>query len=811
MKRLLVCLALFVAACSGSTPSAPTGSSLGQGQTPATPTAAPTPVPPAVDPSPGATADALVPLFTLSGPTAPNNCYTAGTDLMRWMLNVSDAGPRHLRFVALAHHDGAPGCEAALQHPRARVEVSGVTDYTPHSSGQTTFTFNPRMYNCGRVQVDVSIFDSAGNEILLIVAMLNYGTTCAPTPNAVVCSPSSGTTPLGIPYTFTATGGTGSYTWSTVPAAGGTPATGSGSTFTQTYTVNGTYVATVSSGGQTASCQVTVGGGGTPDVECRPPTQTAQLNQLANLVAVFGNGVYAWSAPGGTPASGSSANFATAYATPGTKTVSVTSAGVTRTCTVIVPAVEFICAPPTQTVALGEPATVQLTTTAPGPFTWSAPGGSTTTGTGTTFSTSYALEGTKTISVTNGTLTATCQVIVPPPAPLICAPPTQTVNINQAATVTASGGTGTYSWSAPGGSTAAGSGATFSTSYGAAGTNSITVTSGAQTATCQVIVPPVPVPVCSPPTQTVGVNQPANMTATAGDGNYSWSAPGGSITTGTGATFSTSYAAPGSYSVTLSSGGQSSTCQVVVPAPLLCAPPNQTVAIGAPANMSATGGTGTYSWSAPGGSTPSGAGSSFSTSYAGAGSYTVTVTSGGETATCNVSVPQAPPLVCTPPNQTVAVGILANMGATGGTGSYSWSAPGGSNPTGVGASFSTSYASSGGYVVTVTSGAETATCSVTVPPPVVNSCAGTSAVVLDLTPPTAGVRFMVPSGQSANMTVIVTERFAPEDREFTYRFPNVPGGTTEVEVPVPCFSKVRVLCDDTDLANLRGENLCPVP
>lgn len=736
MKRLLVCLALLVTACSGSTPTEPTGSPLGQVSTPATPAAAPTPAPPAVEPSPGATADALVPLFTLSGPTAPNNCYTAGTDLMRWMLNVSDAGPRHLRFVALAHHDGAPGCEAALQNPRARVEVSGVTDYTPHSSGQTTFTFNPRMYNCGRVQVDVSIFDSAGNEILLIVAMLNYGTTCAPPPNALVCTPPSGTTPLGLPYTFTATGGTGSYAWSTVPAAGGTPATGSGSTFTQTYTVNGTYVATVSSGGQTATCQVTAGSGGTPDVECRPPTQTAQLNQLANLVAVFGNGVYTWSAPGGAPASGSSANFATAYATPGTKTVSVTSAGVTRTCTVIVPAVEFICAPPTQTVGLGQTATVQLTTTAPGPFTWSAPGGSETTGTGTTFSTSYAVDGSKTISVTNGTLTATCQVIVQPPPPLMCAPPSQTVNINQAATVTASGGTGTYTWSAPGGSTTSGNGASFNTSYGAPGTNSITVTSGAQTATCQVIVPPVPVPVCTPPTQTVSLNQSANMAATAGDGTYSWSAPGGSITTGTGATFSTSYAAPGSYSVTLSSGGQTSTCQVVV---------------------------------------------------------------------------TAPPLVCAPPNQTVAIGVSANMTATGGTGTYSWSAPGGATPTGTGSSFSTSYGSAGGYVVTVTSGGVTAACNVTVPPPTVNSCAGTSAIVLDLVPPTAGVRFVVPSGQAANMTVAVTERFAPEDRVFTYSFPNVPAGTTDVQVPVPCFSKVRVLCDDTELTNLTGENMCPVP
>lgn len=750
MKRLIVCLALLVAACSGNSPTSPTatGALPGSVETPAPPSAAPGG--PAADLPPGRAADAPVPQFTVSGPTAPGNCYTysSSSDLMRWLLNVSDAGPRHLRFVALAHHEGVPGCEATAKNPRTRIEVSGKTDYTPHSSGQTTFTFNPKMYDCGRVQVDVSIFDSAGNEILIIVAVVNYGSVCAPPPpNALVCAPPNGTTVPGVPYTFTATGGSGSYSWSTAPAVGGTPSTGSGATFTQTFSVEGTYIATVTSAGQSATCAVTVQQLVTPEVVCQPPTQTVPLNQLASVVAVQGNGVYAWSAPGGSPASGSGASFATTYATPGTHTISVTSAGVTSTCTVNVPE------PP------------------------------------------------------------------PPPPPLVCAPPTQTVNINEAATVSATGGTGTYAWSAPGGSMSSGSGSSFSTSYPAAGTNTITVTSGSESATCQVVVPPPPPipPVCAPPTQTVGVNQSASLSATQGNGTYSWSAPGGLVASGSGASFATSYAAPGTYSVTVTSGGLSATCEVVVSPPpnppVVCAPPNQTVALGAPVNLSATGGSGGYTWAAPGSTTPSATGSSFTTSYQTEGNYAVTVSSSGDTTTCYVTVQPPPPptpLVCTPPNQTVAIGVAANMSATGGTGTYSWSAPGGSNATGAGATFSTAYATAGSYTVTVSSGAQTATCNVSVPqPPPVNSCAGTNAAILDLVPPTGTVRFSVPQGQVANLSVVVGDR--TNGQELTYSFPNVPAGLTDVEVPVSCFSKVAVFCGSTELANVRGPNLCAVP
>lgn len=59
-------------------------------------------------------------------------------------------------------------------------------------------------------------------------------------------------------------------------------------------------------------------------------------------------------------------------------------------------------------------------------------------------------------------------------------PPTGVLT-NQNVTITASQGTGIFSWSAPGGSPSSGSGSLFTTKYATTGTKTITVTSGSQT------------------------------------------------------------------------------------------------------------------------------------------------------------------------------------------------------------------------------------------------------------------------------------------------------------------------------------------
>ncbi|MGE3706001.1 MAG: PKD domain-containing protein, partial [Vicinamibacterales bacterium] len=252
---------------------------------PAAEPAPPTGGGPSADGPSGPTGPATTPQFTLTGPRAPNNCVTAGTDPLQWVLNVTDSGPSPLRFVALAHHDEKPGCDATTKHPRTRVELSGTTSYKAHSSGQTIMTFDPKMYNCGRVQVDVSIFDDLGNEILIVAIVLNYGSECTPPSGGLVCTPPSQASPTGPPasFGFSAAGGNGAYSWSAPSAS---PASGSGTSFSTSYATAGTFVVTVTSGSQTATCTVTI----PPPIstpQCLPLSQTVAINQPATL---FGTG-----------------------------------------------------------------------------------------------------------------------------------------------------------------------------------------------------------------------------------------------------------------------------------------------------------------------------------------------------------------------------------------------------------------------------------------------------------------------------------------------------------------------------------------
>lgn len=76
-----------------------------------------------------------------------------------------------------------------------------------------------------------------------------------------------------------------------------------------------------------------------------------------------------------------------------------------------------------------------------------------------------------------------------------------------------------------------------------------------------------PKPTCSPQNQTVAVGETVNFTAGGGNGiSYNWNAPGASLSSGSGQTFSTSYSAPGTYLVDVTSSSQNSDpdCTVTV-------------------------------------------------------------------------------------------------------------------------------------------------------------------------------------------------------------------------------------------------------
>lgn len=159
-------------------------------------------------------------------------------------------------------------------------------------------------------------------------------------------------------------------------------------------------------------------------------------------------------------------------------------------------------------------------------------------------------------------------------------------------------------------------------------------------------------PNCSTNTPTVNVNQNAVFTASGGNGSYIWSVDSfNTITNTTGGQFSVSFPASGTYIVHVTSNGQTNSCSVmVVPnngtnffpdnssGTLACLPASQNVSAGQSANLTATGGNGSYSWIIPELSLSNPTGSGSFVTYTTPGTRIVTVMSGGSSATCAINV-----------------------------------------------------------------------------------------------------------------------------------------------------------------------------
>lgn len=288
------------------------------------------------------------------------------------------------------------------------------------------------------------------------------------------------------------------------------------------------------------------------------------------------------------------------------------------------------------------------------PHVWSIPGCGAGSYTGNPVTCSYASTGTRGYSVTDslgntgsGTIT-----IVSALAPVSVSPAERTDGVNTTLTWTVSGGSGPYSWSAPSCSPDTGAGTPFSCSYPSAGSYTITATDSTGspgTAAVTITSPPAPV-VVSPGLRTETVNTALTWTVSGGTGPYSWSAPSCSPDTGTGPSFSCSYTIAGNYTVTASdsAGGSGSATAVITnpPPPVVVSPASRSDVTDTMLTWTVSGGTGSYTWSAPGCWPDTGAGPSFSCSYSLAGDYTVTGTDSANnfaSAAVTVSQPYQPP------------------------------------------------------------------------------------------------------------------------------------------------------------------------
>ncbi len=367
---------------------------------------------------------------------------------------------------------------------------------------------------------------------------------------------------------------------------------------------------------------------------------------------------------------------------------------------------------------------------------------------------------------------------------LVCTPANQTVALGVNANFSATGGNGSFAWSAQGGNPVSGSGSTFQTKYSTIGNKVVTVTSAGKTATCNVkvegstgeckleIEKSVSKQEVKPGeefTYTLNfknsgtknctgggvkvadvldskltfVRASTSNNVTSGYGNMSVYDAGSRTVyfnadtlvpgeTGQAKIYVKANSLPACTEIQVPNRGQitayeynnfqnwvySNIVNVKVKTDcvenVVCTPATQTVKINQNANLVATGGNGTYAWTSTGGQPTSGTGSSYQTKYASSGNKTVVVTSAGKTANCKVVVEDYPELVCAPASQNVKLNQTASFVATGGNGTYTWTANGGQPAVGGGNTFSTSYSSTGSKQVKVESAGKIRTCNVVV-------------------------------------------------------------------------------------------------
>jgi serine/threonine protein kinase len=263
------------------------------------------------------------------------------------------------------------------------------------------------------------------------------------------------------------------------------------------------------------------------------------------------------------------------------------------------------------------------------------------------------------------------------------APATATVGTAYSGTVTVSGGKGTYTWAAvtglPAGLKATASGATLTISGTPTAAGSFTIPlsvhdsatpqgSGAKSLTLTVGEPPLVITSNAPGTATVGTAYSGTVKVSGGNGTYTWSTvtglPAGLTATASGATLTisgtpASTAKTSTATVTVSDTestpqSKSTTVTITVSAPPVKitsgSPPNGTLRAAYSFTFTATGGTGTPTWTAsnlPGGLTLSGATISGTPTAAGTFNVSVTATA-GTTATATYTITIATPVIASP-------------------------------------------------------------------------------------------------------------------------------------------------------------------
>ena len=320
------------------------------------------------------------------------------------------------------------------------------------------------------------------------------------------------------------------------------------------------------------------------------------------------------------------------------------------------------------------------------------------------------------------------------------------------ATLTATAGFSTYSWSGPGtinnGTTATATAVlpTNGSSYTVTITDANGCTNSASTT----------VTVNANPTVTASNNGPvcagsnASLSATTGFTTYSWSGPG---TINNGSTASATAVAPANnstYTVTVTdANGCTATDNTTIATnalPSVSASNSGPICLGTNATLNATTGLTSYSWSGPGTINNGTTASATAVTPTNNSSYTVTVTdTNGCSNTASTTVTATQPTVSASNSGPVCAGNNATLNATTGLTSYSWSGPGAINNGTTASATAVAPTTGSSYTVTVTDA---------------NGCTNTASTTVTATAaPTASAAASCASimtGQSSTLTATAT-------------------------------------------------------
>ena len=593
-----------------------------------------------------------------------------------------------------------------------------------------------------------SSFTIRATDTLGAIGSRAYTVTITPAP--IVVSPSSlpgGAVGAAYSQVVSATGGTGGYTFSVSAGSLGAGLTLNASTglisgTPTTGTRNFTIRARDSSGATGTRAYSVIINAAIIVNPATLPGGTSGSVYSQTITATGGNGTYTFAISAGSLPAGLTLN-ASSGALTGTPTAAGTSsftaratdgngASATRAYTVAIAAAPIVVNPaslPSGTVGSAYSQTVSATGGSGG-FSYSLSAGAlaagltlnassgvisgTPTTAGASSFTVRATDGTGAFGTRAYTVTIAAAPIVVNPASL----PAATVGTAYSQTVSATGGTGSYTFTVSAGALPAGltlnaSSGVISGTPTTAGASSFTIRatdgSGAfgsraysVTTSAAVTVNPATLP-----NGTVGSGYTQTVTASGGSGSYTFGISTGSLPTGlslnasTGAITGTpSAAATSSFTITATdgSGGTGSRAYTVTMNAAIVVSPaslsNGTMGVAYAQAVSATGGSGSYTFSVSSGALPAGLTLNSSTgaitgtpSTAATNSFTISATDSNGAAgsrpysvTINAAVTVNPASL---PGGTVGAAYNQTISATGGTGTYTFSVTAGALPAGL--------------------------------------------------------------------------------------------------------------------------------